>query len=429
MAINLRSFYDRTVAADGEVQVLSKKISDLFDANDDAKEKEAEALRPQLADLLAKAKKANEMYISMKEASQGTGENISDRFIPAGGTPAPEQPKELKDVLASPEYFRTFFNALKKGVSLHSLANGQHRPEVYNILMEARRMSNAMSGDGGDPAGEEGGFLQPTDFDNKIHELQRAMIDWSTYMNVENVNTLTGWRAVEQAAVTTGLSALTPQVTGAIPEITGEPKFDKLEFTLADYAGFLPISNDLLADTPIALMNYIAKFFAKKEVITNNVLIRAIIEAVTTPGNTTLAGMEDAMRLALNSTLDPAISLQATIFTDSTGFDLMDQLEDGQGRPFLQPDPTQPTLLRYKGRPIVRFSDAMWPLISSRAPVAIGWGQEFCTYFRKNGLQYDSTPVGGNAWRYNNTEVRGIMRAVAKQVDASAMVLLKVATA
>jgi HK97 family phage major capsid protein len=384
-----------------------------------------------LDELKNKQKEADQMYVSMSAAAQGA-EDPKGKFMPVGGTQPEEKPKEVEDILKSKEYFNSFFNALKMGVTPTTIQNGQHRAEQFAVLMGARdqmqRVRNALSGDGGSPAGAEGGFLQPTDFDNKIHELQREMIDLATYMNVENVTAYSGWRAVETATALLPFAAMTPQVTTILP-VAESPLFTKVTYTLADYAGHWPISNDLLADTPVAVMNYLARWAAKKEVLTNNSLILALINALTAPGDIALAGLEDALRAALNSGLDPAISSAATIFTNQTGFNLLDQLEDGMGRPMLQPDVTQPTQMRYKGRPVVRLSDAFWPLQDTRAPFAVGYGKEYLTLFRKASMQFDSTNVGGSSWDYNNTDCRAILRAHARQIDAAAMVLLTVAVA
>ena len=130
----------------------------------------------------------------------------------------------------------------------------------------------------------------------------------------------------------------------------------------------------------------------------------------------------------LNKTLDPAFSASATIFTNQSGLDVMDQLDDGTGRPLLQPDPSSPTAFRVKGRPVVTLSDAHWANLATpaRARIAIGDGREYLTIFRRNGFEFASTNVGGSAWRSNSTEVRGIARLDQEEVDAGAMALLKV---
>ncbi|MGR5861838.1 phage major capsid protein [Bacillus pacificus] len=48
----------------------------------------------------------------------------------------------------------------------------------------------------------------------------------------------------------------------------------------------------------------------------------------------------------------------ANIFTNQDGFNYLDQLEDKNGRPLLQPDPTNPTRKKlFSGKPVIVLSN------------------------------------------------------------------------
>ena len=98
-----------------------------------------------------------------------------------GGDP---EPKEIVDLRKSPAYLESFFKALKNGVSPKTVGNGIHSAEPFKVLMDA------LSETGGSPAGSEGGFLLPVDFDNMINEQKRQAVDLSPYVNVEQVTAL-----------------------------------------------------------------------------------------------------------------------------------------------------------------------------------------------------------------------------------------------
>jgi HK97 family phage major capsid protein len=176
-------------------------------------------------------------------------------------------------------------------------------------------------------------------------------------------------------------------------------------------------------------MNYLAKWAAKKAALTNTSRILALINALTPTAVATTDDQYAAIKTALNITLDPAISAGATIFTNQKGFDILDQILDGDGRPLLQPDPSMPTSYRVIGRPLVVIATRVWANMTStdRARLAIGDGKEFMTLFRRNPLEMASTNIGGDAWRKNNTEVRAIMRLDEAVMDATAMELLTLA--
>jgi HK97 family phage major capsid protein len=329
------------------------------------------------------------------------------RFVPAGAKP---ESQEVKEMRGSNEYMTAFFDALRGGVSPKTIKAGQHRAEPYQVLMAT------LTETGGSPAGEDGGFLLPIDFDNKIKELMRQYPDMSPYVNVENVTAYSGWRVVEQAAAALPFAAITEDQSLAEME---QPKFDKITYTMVDYGGYLPVSNDLMADTPVNIMNYLAKWAAKKAALTNTSRILALINALTPTAVATTDDQYAAIKTALNITLDPAISAGATIFTNQKGFDILDQILDGDGRPLLQPDPSMPTSYRVIGRPLVVIATRVWANMTStdRARLAIGDGKEFMTLFRRNPLEMASTNIGGDA----------IMRLDEAVMDATAMELLTLA--
>jgi HK97 family phage major capsid protein len=172
----------------------------------------------------------------------------------------------------------------------------------------------------------------------------------------------------------------------------------------------------------------LARWFSKKIFLTHNLLILALINGISPTAVTDYKTLLTRIKTTLNKTLDPAFSATASIFTNQSGFDVLDQLDDGTGRPLLQPDPTSSTAFRVKGRPVITLSDAHWPNLETptRSPFAIGDGREYLSLFERAGYEFASTSIGGSAWRSNSNEVKGIARLDCKEVDTGAMVLFEV---
>jgi HK97 family phage major capsid protein len=410
--MELKSLYDAVDTARGKVNNLATQIVELQERGETEK---ANELIPQLDVLKSEAKQAEKMYFSVSDAF-ASGANPAAQFVPANGEPKKEVAKEMR---ASNEYVKAFFDAFKVGASPKTVKAGMHSGEKYGILMDA------LTETGGSPAGSEGGFLLPIDFDNMIREKMRSFVDLANYVNVEQVSAYSGWRAVETSAASSAFAAIVEADGLAATE---SPTFTKVEYTIVDYGGYLPVSNNLLADTPANIMAYLSNWMARKVVLTNNSLILALIDAISATAVSDYKTLLSKLKTTLNKTLDPAISAGAVIFTNQSGFDLMDQLDDGTGRPLLQPDPTSEIVKRALGRQVVVLSDTHWANLATpaRARFAIGDGREYCTFFRRAGLEMAATTIGGGAWRGNNTEVRAIMRADVVAVDASAMATLAV---
>lgn len=376
------------------------------------------------------AKAANNPAISMEEITrmQKNLKDLQDRqaALQASydtmaaehqGALRPAQPQESRtrrEMRSSNEYARAFAYAMKNGINRR---NGRGNENV-------RVLFDALTEGGGDPAGEDGGFLVPIDIDNQIRELKRDLNPLSDLFNVETVTAPTGWRVMDTAP-TTGMSSVDEMAT---IQTNDQPLFVKVPYSLTKYGLIVPVSNELLSDEVANLMAYLSRWFAKKQVLTENGLLLTALKTLTasalTP-NVSGADALDGVKAVLNKALDPAISVSATILTNQNGFDAMDQLKDEMGRGLLQPDPVNPTQYKVFGRPVRMLSNAQMPDISGSPDTTdffIGDFREFATLFQKDAFEVASTDIGGSAWRTDSTEIRGIARMDVAKFDTAAVV-------
>jgi HK97 family phage major capsid protein len=411
--MNLKQAYDAVNKTAARVQQIAAQINTLFDED---KIEDAKLLQPQLEQAKSEHQEANQQYLLLASANTEQNGDNARHFVP---TQSNREPKEIQELRASREYKAAFWDAFKNGVTPKSIRAGQHSAEKYGILLNAL----TETGDSGD----EGGNLLPVEFDNMIKELMRTYSDLaqSQWFNIEEVTAYSGWRAVEQAGPALPFAAHTENQSLANAE---EPEWSKVTYTIVEYGGYIPIVTNLLNDTPAQIMAYLSRWFAKKAALTNTSIIATLLKAVSDTNITDYKLAFQGLKTMLNKTLDPAISAGASIFMNQTGLDFFDQLEDGNARPLLQPDPSQETEYRIKGRSVVVLPDALFANTdtNTKTQVAIGDGRQWLTFFRRMPFEMASTNIGGDAWRYNNTEVRGVMRADAKVMDASAMGLLHI---
>lgn len=315
----------------------------------------------------------------------------------------------LRAMLGSNEYARAFANAVRQGVTPKT----GRGIEAYNVLFDALTIG------GGDTPGEDGGFLVPEDIDHQINELRRTLNPLAPLFGAENVSTNSGWRVMDSAP-TTGMIAVDEM--GEIQQ--GEqPSFSRVLYKLTKYAMFLPVSNELASDEVANLFAYLSRWFAKKAVITENGLLLGALGGLV--AQDVAAGDEiKGIKTALNVALDPAISLTAGILTNQSGFNALDCLTDETGRPLLNPDPKTGTPKMANGRTIHVVSDAVLKNTGgSKAPLYIGDMKQYATLFKRNPLEILSTNIGGNAWRSDSIEVRGIQRMGVSKFDTAAVVL------
>ncbi|OGO93092.1 MAG: hypothetical protein A2Y17_06010 [Clostridiales bacterium GWF2_38_85] len=252
-----------------------------------------------------------------------------------------------------------------------------------------------------------GGYIiVPSDVQTKINQYKRTLPMLETLINLIPVSNASGSRVYEKIATMTALTNVT-DLTADLSDM-GSPQFEKISYEIKDYAGIMPIPNDLLNDTDVNLMEYLAQWIARKSVVTRNTLILAILTALTPA---TFADWK-AIKKAINITLDPAFAVDAKIVTNQDGYQYLDTLVDGQGRPLLQADATKPGGNILFGKPVVVPNSvlATTGTTTKLAPMFVGNLKEAVAMFERQGHQIASTNIGGTAFQKNQTHVRVIER-------------------
>lgn len=379
------------------------------------------------AEAALKAGNSAEFDTQMAEADRVKGEIANvERLMAARGDFEPDnshmmnlhniQQEEKRDTMrrsrvdnlrSEREYAKAWADAIKNGIS-----------PARSVGMESMApLTNVLTISGGDPAGTDGGFLAPLDFDNMLHEKEKEYFDLSTLFGAETTTVMSGWRAI----ATTSAVAL-PQIDeGATIGKTAQPSFEKVSFTLRKYGDRLAVSRELLNAEPGVLMAYIARWFALRDVLTKNTLLLALLDGLT--GSAIAAGSElKGIKSALNKGLNTAHARQAAILTNQSGYDAFDGLMDANGRPLLVPNPADPDTYRLKGKPIHYMDDDLLPNKTTNAPLYIGSFKAFGTLFQRSGIEIASTDIGGDAWATASPEIRALTFLDAQKVDAKAVV-------
>lgn len=252
-------------------------------------------------------------------------------------------------------------------------------------------------------ADADGGLLIPKDQETQVIELARDYSSLRDLVYVEPVSTLTGTRVIEVDGEYTPFAEVTE---GSKISDIENGDFKAIPYSCKTYGGILPIPNNLLKDNKGNLLYHVSKWFAKKKVATENKLIG---DSLSTFSKTAMKGIDD-IKTVLNKTLDPAISANAIVVTNQTGFNELDKMKDTDGNYLLQPDPTKPTQKLLKGRPVKVYPDKVLANDTTKAPVIIGDFKRAITLFDRQLLTVDSTNIGAGAFETNSTKVRGLLR-------------------
>lgn len=270
--------------------------------------------------------------------------------------------------------------------------------------------------------GIDGGYTVPEDIQTRVNRYKEAHFGLGQLIDHETVTTNSGRRTYQKRAQHAGFVQVGEG--GKIGKMAA-PQFEILEYAIKKYAGYLPVTNELLEDSDANIANTIVEWLGEESVATENAAIIAKVNALSA---TALAGIND-IKKALNVTL-ALFKDTAKIITNSDGLHYLDTLEDSNGRPLMSPDPVKPmeAYLSVGTRrvPIVVVPNEILPTDGTKIPVWMGDLHAFMKKFdrKQMTLTVSNTAAveGFNAFEQDMTLFRAIEREDYQTKDATAMV-------
>lgn len=185
----------------------------------------------------------------------------------------------------------------------------------------------------GTPA--DGGYTVPEDIRTKINTYKESKFSLLQLVTREPVETDKGERTFKKRSQQTGFTKVGE---GGKIGAKSTPQFERLAYEIAKYAGYFPVTNELLADSDQNITNTLIQWIGDESRVTANNLI---MEQINTKTAENLANL-DGIKKALNVTLGSAFKPTSVIVTNDNGLQWLDTLKDKQDRPLLAPSPAAP---------------------------------------------------------------------------------------
>ena len=328
-----------------------------------------------------------------------------------------EQYNILKDVVEEEQAgmaIDNFANALAVKIAsgsdaIHDFAEAARHGFYTNTMTEGTKA--------------DGGYTVPEDIKTKINQYKKAMFSLENLVDVEKVSTSTGRRTYQKRAQVEGFKAVLE--AGKI-QPSATPQFEILEYAIKKYAGYMPVTNELLADSDANIANALVKWFAEQDIATRNA---QILTAIGTKAETDLKNL-DGIKKTVNVTLGSAFIGSVTIVTNDDGLQYLDTLVDKNGRYLLTPsiqDPAKKVLaVGASTIPIVVVPNSILTTKTNKVPFVIGDFKEAIKLFDRDKLSIMTSNVAAvgqlNAFEQDLTLFRGIERLDCKTKDANAFV-------
>lgn len=375
---------------------MNKKLLELLDTINEKKQ-----LIKNLVDSgkLEEAKQAKEELINLqqqfdllKDLEDDAFENLQQKAAAGTLTPAGEPKNSIKE----------FADAARSGF----------------------RVTNSMNE--GTPA--DGGYTVPEDIQTRINTYREATRSLINLVDVETVTTNKGSRTFKKRSQQTGFQKVGE---GGKIQAKSTPQVERMDYEVEKYAGYFPVTNELLADSDAAITSVLTEWIGNESRVTRNNIILSVIKEKEVTELTSL----DDIKKALNVTLGAAFKATSKIVTNDDGLQYLDTLKDNDGKYLLQPNPADPMQLRLCAGstivPIEVIPNSEMPSDTKTAqkrkiPFIIGDLKEGIKFFDRQQLSIMSSniAVAGNlnAFEEDLIMFRAIEREDCKTKDDEAFV-------
>lgn len=290
---------------------------------------------------------------------------------------------------------------------------------IKKFAKQIRNIAKGMSE--GTPA--DGGYTVPEDISTMVEERREAKASLIDLVSVETVTTNKGSRTFKKRSQQTGFTKV-----GEGGKITSNstPKFERMDYSISKYAGYLPITNELLEDTDTNIVNIIVEWLGDESRVTRN---KIILDLIKTKSEVELSGLDDIKKI-LNVTLGSAFKSTSVIVTNDDGLQYLDTLKDNDGKYLLQPNPANPMEMRLSAGattvPVNVIPNADLATNSNKIPLIIGDLKEGIRFFDRKKITINTSNVAAigelNAFEEDLTLFRGIEREDCKIRDDQAFV-------
>lgn len=273
--------------------------------------------------------------------------------------------------------------------------------------------------------GVDGGYTVPEDIMTRVEELKEAKFNLADLVSTENVTTLSGRRTYKTRKQHTGFQKIGEGQK--ISKIDG-PTFGIVEYKIAKYAGYLPVTNELLADSDANITAVLTNWLAEEDIATRNGLVLGAVDKKTAVDLKSLDGIKKAVNVTLGSRYAGSVQ----IVTNDDGLNYLDTLQDDNKRYLLsrnvnENEPMEMVLaVGAKKIPVVVVPNDILTTAENKVPFKVGSFKDYAKIFDRQKLTIavssEASTTDVNAFEEDLTLFRGIDRLDIQVLDDEAMV-------
>lgn len=189
----------------------------------------------------------------------------------------------------------------------------------------------------------------PTEVIGEVFDLKRSNYNLAQYATVKTVSNGQGQYPV---ATNQQATLATKEELAEITDVDAD-MFTQVDYKVETRAGKIALSNELVEDSEVPIIQEVKDQLAKLVENTDNKHIMDLLKTFTKKSIGTL----DELKQVTNVVLDPV--LDKTVILNQSSYNHLDTLKDSDGRYILQPDVTAQSGKSLFGMPVVIVSDKL----------------------------------------------------------------------
>lgn len=326
-------------------------------------------------DLLAKIKEAKESKETDDQLKKDLADELKELYEETKATEIQEaKPKEQQAQLEKQESAEPTSNTnpidkkdKEEKRSMEVILND--KKETYTRSINQFIRTKGEKRDGLTTVGAEA--VIPVDRITKPEKQPETVVDLRQHVGRVPVTTGTGsypiLRANKNKMISVDELAKNPALAN--------PEFTKVNYEIATYRGYIPVSQEALDDSDIDLGGLVAEYIQRQSLNTSNAEIAKKLQTATAKTVTDIDGLKDI----LNVTIDPAYNVK--FIASQSFFNELDKMKDNDGRYLLQQDVTVASGYKLLGREVVVMADDVIGTKAGDKVAFVGDPSLFVKYF------------------------------------------------
>ncbi|XOQ12643.1 MAG: phage major capsid protein [Shouchella clausii] len=394
-------------------QLLKTKREAAEKAIEEGKNEEARSL-------MDEAKGIKNQIDLLIEARELDAPDTEERdFVPEKERKPQEDKEEQREFIATKEYRQAWFKVL---TGKEDDLSQEERGMLQKVIKENRQLSAGSD--------KDGGYTVPEDISREILKSIHEMNTVRNLVTVVPKNTSYGNYTVRKGVAQKLYNTAEKEQIKELKNM----EFDQITWNIKKFAGFLPISSELLDDSFLNFTREIIDWLSESALTTENdeifygkgdenvegLLTNDKFKKIDAPDEVTIK----FLRRVKNSIVQ-GYRRNAVWVMNTEAFETLANIEDKNGRGILAADPRNEDAFNLFGRPVFVYDEIVTDDETKTTQILFGDIKRCYRMFDRKRFEIKSTDVGADAFLTDQTYFRGIERFDGRIVDPEGVVIVE----